>query len=101
MKILLAYDGFEHSRHALEEAANLAKDEGGTITIVSVVPHTVRAVTQGFRHMPRTTSRARRSSSASGASRRTRRFSTAIPPTCSSAKRPREATTSPSWARVA
>jgi nucleotide-binding universal stress UspA family protein len=47
MKILLAYDGFEHSRHALEEAANIAKDEGGTITIVSVVPPTARATKSG------------------------------------------------------
>jgi nucleotide-binding universal stress UspA family protein len=36
MKILLAYDGFEHSRHALEEAAELAN--GGDVKIVSVVP---------------------------------------------------------------
>ena len=37
MKILLAYDGFEHSRHALEEAAELAAGEG-ELTILSVVP---------------------------------------------------------------
>ena len=40
MKILLAYDGFEHSRNALEEVANLARDgESPTaVTIASVVP---------------------------------------------------------------
>lgn len=38
MKILLAYDGFEHSKHALEEAAELAADGAGEVTIVSVVP---------------------------------------------------------------
>ena len=49
MKILLAYDGFEHSRYALEEAARLANDEGGTITIVSVVPPTARGTKSGGR----------------------------------------------------
>ncbi|HEX5469910.1 MAG TPA: universal stress protein [Gaiellaceae bacterium] len=40
MKILLAYDGFEHSRSALEEVALLAhEDDGSTaVTIASVVP---------------------------------------------------------------
>jgi nucleotide-binding universal stress UspA family protein len=38
MKILLAYDGFEHSRHALEEAAKMAAKEDSTVTIVSVIP---------------------------------------------------------------
>lgn len=37
MKILLAYDGFEHSKHALEEAAELA-NAVGAVTILSVVP---------------------------------------------------------------
>ena len=37
MKILLAYDGFEHSRHALEEAAELASDSD-VVKILSVVP---------------------------------------------------------------
>ena len=37
MKILLAYDGFEHSRHALEEAAALANGSEA-VTILSVVP---------------------------------------------------------------
>lgn len=40
MKILLAYDGFEHSQNALEEVARLAQDGEGptTVTIASVVP---------------------------------------------------------------
>ena len=40
MKILLAYDGFEHSQNALEEVARLAQDGDGTtsVTIASVVP---------------------------------------------------------------
>jgi nucleotide-binding universal stress UspA family protein len=38
MKILLAYDGFEHSKHALEEAAELATNGFGELTILSVVP---------------------------------------------------------------
>ena len=36
MKILLAYDGFEHSQNALAEAAELVKDTG-TLAILSVV----------------------------------------------------------------
>jgi nucleotide-binding universal stress UspA family protein len=38
MKLLLAYDGAEHSRPALEEAARVAAAEGATVTILSVVP---------------------------------------------------------------
>jgi nucleotide-binding universal stress UspA family protein len=38
MKVLLAYDGFEHSKRALEEAAELAADGLGEMTILSVVP---------------------------------------------------------------
>lgn len=38
MRILLAYDGFDHSRKALEDAADLGRSEAATITIVSVVP---------------------------------------------------------------
>jgi nucleotide-binding universal stress UspA family protein len=37
MKTLLAYDGFEHSKRALEEAADLTKADGA-VTILSVVP---------------------------------------------------------------
>ncbi|MGH3011504.1 MAG: universal stress protein [Gaiellaceae bacterium] len=43
MKILLAYDGFEHSRHALEETAKLAADGHGEVTVVSVVPPDAQA----------------------------------------------------------
>ena len=38
MKILLAYDGMERSRKALEEAAELAQDGAAEPTVVSVVP---------------------------------------------------------------
>jgi nucleotide-binding universal stress UspA family protein len=38
MKILLAYDGFPHSSHALEEAAELATTGRAEVTVVSVVP---------------------------------------------------------------
>lgn len=37
-KILVAYDGSEAAKHALEEAADLATAMGGTLTVVSVVP---------------------------------------------------------------
>jgi len=46
-KILLAYDGFEHSRHALEETAKLAADGHGRVTILSVVPPDARASKAG------------------------------------------------------
>lgn len=38
MKILLAYDGFPHSKHALEETAELAANGRAEVTILSVVP---------------------------------------------------------------
>jgi nucleotide-binding universal stress UspA family protein len=38
MKILLACDGFPHSRHAWEEAAELAANWRGEVTILGVVP---------------------------------------------------------------
>lgn len=38
MKILLAYDGFQHSKHALEESAELAAKGRAAVTILSVVP---------------------------------------------------------------
>ena len=47
MRILLAYDGFEHSRHALEQAAKLAADGKGEITVLSVVPPDARASKSG------------------------------------------------------
>ena len=46
MKILLAYDGFEHSENALAEAAELVKDTG-TLAILSVVPHDARGSKSG------------------------------------------------------
>lgn len=38
MKILLGYDGFPHSRHALEQAAELAANGRAEVTILGVVP---------------------------------------------------------------
>jgi nucleotide-binding universal stress UspA family protein len=38
MKILLAYDGFDHSAHAVAEAAKLAAASGADVTIFSVNP---------------------------------------------------------------
>jgi nucleotide-binding universal stress UspA family protein len=47
MKILLAYDGFEHSRHALEETAKLAADGHGEVTVLSIVPPDARGSKSG------------------------------------------------------
>jgi nucleotide-binding universal stress UspA family protein len=47
MKILLAYDGFEHSRHALEETAKLAAEGHGEVTVLSVVPPDARGSKAG------------------------------------------------------
>lgn len=47
MKILLAYDGFDHSRHALEEAAKLASDGRGDVTVFGVVPPDARGSKAG------------------------------------------------------
>jgi len=47
MRILLCYDGFPHSQHALEEAVKLAKDAAAEITILSVVPRDARATRTG------------------------------------------------------
>jgi nucleotide-binding universal stress UspA family protein len=38
MKIMLAYDGMERSKHALEKTAGLAENRGADVTILSVVP---------------------------------------------------------------
>ena len=46
MKVLLAYDGFEHSENALAEAVELVKDTG-TLTTVSVVPPDARGSKSG------------------------------------------------------
>jgi nucleotide-binding universal stress UspA family protein len=37
MKLLLAYDGADHTRPALEEAAKVAAAEGAEVTVLSVV----------------------------------------------------------------
>jgi nucleotide-binding universal stress UspA family protein len=47
MRILLAYDGFEHSQHALEQTAKLAADSKDEITVFSVVPPDARASKSG------------------------------------------------------
>ena len=47
MRILLAYDGFEHSRHALEQTAKLAADGKSEVTVLSVVPPDARASKSG------------------------------------------------------
>ena len=47
MKLLLAYDGFTHSRHALEETAKLAAGGQGQVTILSVVPPDARGSKSG------------------------------------------------------
>jgi nucleotide-binding universal stress UspA family protein len=47
MKILLAYDGFEHSQHALDETAKLAAGGHGEVTVLSVVPPDARGSKAG------------------------------------------------------
>ena len=47
MKMLVAYDGFEYSHPALEEAARLAREERATITVLSVVPPAARGTKSG------------------------------------------------------
>jgi nucleotide-binding universal stress UspA family protein len=47
MKILLAYDGLEHSRNALPTAVELGRAEGAEITILSVVPPDARGSKSG------------------------------------------------------
>jgi nucleotide-binding universal stress UspA family protein len=47
MRILLTYDGFDHSRHALEETAKLAAEGKGEITVLSVVPPDARGSKSG------------------------------------------------------
>ena len=47
MKILLAYDGFEHSDNALASAAELGRAEAAEVTILSVVPRDARASKAG------------------------------------------------------
>jgi nucleotide-binding universal stress UspA family protein len=47
MRILLAYDGFEHSRQALEETAKLAAEGKGEVTVLSVVPPDARGSKSG------------------------------------------------------
>jgi nucleotide-binding universal stress UspA family protein len=47
VKILLAYDGFPQSDHALERAAELAAEENAEVTVMSVVPPDARGSKSG------------------------------------------------------
>jgi nucleotide-binding universal stress UspA family protein len=47
MKVLLAYNGFEHSRSALEETARVAREGGADVTVLSVVPPDARGSKAG------------------------------------------------------
>jgi nucleotide-binding universal stress UspA family protein len=47
MQILLAYDGFPYSDHALERAGELAAEEGASVTVLSVVPPDARGSKSG------------------------------------------------------
>jgi nucleotide-binding universal stress UspA family protein len=47
MKILLAYDGFEHSENALASVAMLAGADAADVTILSVVPPDARGSKAG------------------------------------------------------
>ncbi len=66
MKILLAYDGGEPARHALDRAVELAKATGSTIDVVSVVPerdgHSPSRSLAIARYMPASSRRRRRCS---------------------------------------
>jgi nucleotide-binding universal stress UspA family protein len=46
-KLLLAFDGFDHSLPALEEAAEVARDDGVQVTVLSVVPPDARGSKSG------------------------------------------------------
>ena len=50
MKILLAYDGLERSKHALEETGELAAAGEPEVTIVSVVPESEAQATKSGGH---------------------------------------------------
>lgn len=47
MRLLLAYDGFEHSRFALEEAGEIARAEGADVVVFSVIPPDARGSKSG------------------------------------------------------
>lgn len=47
MKILLAYDGYEHSENALASAATLSEAGAAEVTVVSVVPPDARGSKAG------------------------------------------------------
>jgi nucleotide-binding universal stress UspA family protein len=47
MKLLVAYDGSKHSVFALEKAAEIASEEGSSVTVLSVVPPSARGSKAG------------------------------------------------------
>ena len=47
MKMLVAYDGFEYSHPALEEAARIGREEGARITVFGIVPPEARGTKSG------------------------------------------------------
>jgi nucleotide-binding universal stress UspA family protein len=47
MKVLVAYDGSEHSAFALDEAAKLAAEEGTEVVVLSVIPPSARGSKAG------------------------------------------------------
>jgi nucleotide-binding universal stress UspA family protein len=47
MKVLLAYDGFNYSSFALDEAIRLGREEAAEITVLSVVPPEARGTKSG------------------------------------------------------
>lgn len=47
MKVLLAYDGFEHSQPALEDAARFGRDDRAQVTVLAVVPPDARGSKSG------------------------------------------------------
>ncbi len=47
MKVLVAYDGFEHSRFALDETAKIAREENADVTVLGVVAPDARGTKSG------------------------------------------------------
>ena len=47
MKLLLAYDGRDQSRVALDEAVRVARDEGASVTLFAVIPESARGTKSG------------------------------------------------------
>jgi len=47
MKLLLAYDGRDRSRVALDETVRVALDEGASVTVFAVIPKSARGTKSG------------------------------------------------------